>query len=467
MNLSELSHLLQSPLTPSSAENLTYQDVSIDTRTLQPGNLFVAIKGENFDGHDFIQEAEKKGAVAVIVNHACETTPGSAVGWAKDPAAFAGDVPTMPALKVENTIHALGKLSSHHRDQFHIPVIGITGSCGKTTTRALTASILQQCGQTLFSESSFNNDIGMPLTLLRLQEKDQYAVIEMGTNHFGEMSYLTHIVKPTVAMIINAAAVHLEGFGSVAGVCKAKGEIFEGLTPDGTAILNADDAHFEDWKKMIGSRKLLTFSMTQPTDIYAKDISLTPEGKPVFTLVTPQGETQIHLPLLGRHNINNALAAAAVAYAVDAQLAAIKTGLEKTTAVKRRLNHHQLPNGVELIDDSYNASPLAVQAAIDILAQRPGEKILVLGDMRELGDHTDSAHEQIGEYARKAGIDFLYTYGTATALTSKAFGEKAQHFTDQAPLIASLKTNTRSGTSVLVKGSFSMKMGQVVQALLS
>jgi UDP-N-acetylmuramoyl-tripeptide--D-alanyl-D-alanine ligase len=442
MQLSQAAHLLKTTI---PLRDVAFKGISTDTRTLEPGNLFIAIKGPNFDGHHFIEQAAAKNAAAVMLDKSCDSS--------------------LPALLVENTTLAMGQLAAYHRTQFNIPVIGLTGSCGKTTTRALLASILNECGPTLFSERSFNNEIGVPLTLLRLQKEHQYAVIEMGANHFGEIAYLTDIVKPSVALITNAAGAHLEGFGSIAGVCKAKGEIFQGLAKEGVAVLNADDPHLVDWEKMVVPHRCLRFSLSQPVDIYAKEITLTTDGYSEFTLVTPQGETPIHLPLLGRHNIANALAAAACAWAVNAPLSAIKAGLEHATSVAKRLNYYELSDGIYLIDDSYNANPLSVKAAIDTLAEREGEKILVLADMRELGEYTDSAHQEVGAYAKKLAIDRLYTYGTATELTARAFGETAQHFTDLALLIAAVKAKLSSPATLLVKGSRSMKMERVVEAL--
>jgi UDP-N-acetylmuramoyl-tripeptide--D-alanyl-D-alanine ligase len=448
MKLSQAAQLLHAKLLSSDAE---FHGISTDTRTIEPGNLFVAIKGPNFDGHAFIAQAAAKNAAAAIVEDPSQST--------------------LPCLHVENSIKAMGQLAAHHRSQFNIPVVGLTGSCGKTTTRALIASILSECGHTLFSESSFNNEIGVPLSVSRLNHDHQYAVFEMGANHSGEIAYLTHMVKPTVALITNAAAAHLEGFGSIEGVCRAKGEIFEGLSADGTAVLNADDPHCVDWEKMIGSKKLLRFSLSQSlsqqADIYAKDITITHNGNPAFTLVTPVGEAKIQLPLLGQHNVANALAAAACAMAIDIPLPAIKAGLEHAAAVTKRLNFHEVADGMYVIDDTYNANPLSVQAAIDILAKQMGTKILVLADMRELGELTDSAHREVGERARQSGIDLLYTYGTSTALTANTFGEKAQHFTDQTALISALKKDLPFAATILVKGSRSMKMERVVEALVS
>lgn len=443
MKLSTAAALSHGKLIGTDGE---FYGVSTDTRTLNAGDLFVALKGPHFDGHHFINDAAQKNAAAVMVEHSVNTP--------------------LPMLQVNNTLQAIGQLAAHQRQQVDIPVIGITGSCGKTTTRALTASILQQCGQTLFSESSFNNYIGVPLTLLRLRASDQYAVIEMGANHAGEIAYLTHIVKPTVAVITNAAAAHLEGFGSIEGVCKAKGEIFQGLNDNGIGILNADDPHLSDWENMVAPRQILRFSLSKPVAIHAKHIRVNDDGKADFTLVTPIGEVAIHLPLLGQHNVANALAAAAAAYAVNAPLTAIKAGLENTTAVKRRLNMYLTIHGAQLIDDSYNANPLSVQAAIHTLAQRPGEKIFVLGDMRELGENATAYHQEIGQKARQCGINRLYTYGQLSEAATLAFGEKAQHFTDQAALIEALKTQLTSNASLLVKGSLSMGMSKVVEALL-
>lgn len=434
--------------TPLISDNCEFSNISTDTRTLQAGDLFIALTGPNFDGHDFIATAAEKGACAMMVERQTSTP--------------------LPQLIVKNTTEALGLLAAYHRQQFHIPVIGITGSCGKTSTRALTASILNQCGPTLFSESSFNNAIGVPLTLFRLRSDHQYAVIEMGTNHFGEIAYLTQLAKPTIAVITNAAAAHLEFLLDLDGVARAKGEIFLGLDAQGTAVLNADDAQLHVWEKMVQpSCKILRFSLTKPTDFYAKQIEFDSEGKPHFTLVTPLGETNISLPLLGKHNVANALAAAAATYAMGASLAAIKAGLEQSNAVKKRLNAHTLAPEVVLIDDSYNANPLSVTAAIEALAQRGGNTILVLGDMKELGPRAQQHHTDIGQLAKKSGITHLYTYGTLSNAATTAFGDGAQHFTDQTALIDSLKRDVTPPATLLVKGSLSMRMSKVVESLLS
>lgn len=446
MQLSQLTHILSLPPLPAALQALEFHGVSIDTRTLEPGNLFVAIKGAQFDGHDYIAAAAEKGVVAVITDRPCTAS--------------------LPCMVVDNPIHAMGVLAAYQRAQFQGPVIGLTGSCGKTTTRALVASILRHCGQTLSSERSFNNDIGVPLTLLRLCEEDRYAVLEMGANHVGEIAYLTEIVKPTVALITNATESHLEGFGSLAHIRLAKGEIFQGLAVEGTAVINADDPYCAGWEKMAAPRRVVHFSMGTEAEIYAQDITLHGPGYPAFVLVTPLGKTAVRLPLLGRHNVGNALAAAACAYAVGAPLSAIQAGLETVTAVNKRANLHTLAPDVQLIDDTYNANPLSMAAAIAILAQQPHEKVLVFGDMRELGEYSAVAHTEVGKQARASGIDHLYTYGEASALAGQAFGAQTMHFTDQAALIIALKAHLLHPGTLLIKGSRSMQMERVVAALL-
>lgn len=444
MNLSQAAKITNGKLI---GNDIQFSGISTDTRTLKPGDLFIARKGEKLDSHDFVDQILEKQAAAIIVERPLEVA--------------------LPQILVENSDIAFGQIAAFHRDQFNIPLIGVTGSCGKTTVKTMVASILQQCGPTLFSESSFNNAIGMPLSLFNLKPEHQYAVIEMGTNHFGEIAYLTHIAKPTVAIITNAAAAHLEGLKSVEGVSRAKGEIFEGLTADGTAIINADDTYAPYWESLVTPRKILRFGIQQPADITAKNIMLDAHGKAQFTLVTPKGEIIIKLPILGMHNVANALAAAAAALAVDAPLTAIKTGLEAAPGVSKRLREYQSANGARIIDDTYNANPLSFKAAIEILANEKGEKILVLGDMKELGEKSADYHHELGEMARRLGIEKLYAYGEMSQLAAKSFGDQALHFADQAALINSLKNIINAKTTILVKGSRSMHMERVVEAIIN
>lgn len=440
--LSTIQRLLNAEHTGSDA---TFQRVSIDTRTLQPGDLYVAIIGEHLDGHDFIKAAKEKKAAAVLVSKPVDTV--------------------LPTLLVEDTTKALGQWAAYHRNQFHIPIIAITGSCGKTTTRSLIANILQQADTTLSSQKSFNNAIGLPLTLLGLNDTHRYAVLEMGTNHFGEISYLTHIAKPTIALITNAAPVHLEGLKSVEGVSRAKGEIFEGLATDGVAIINADDPFADDWMKLAAPRKCLTFSIEGSADVYAKNIHCDNKEATTFTLVTPDQEIAMTLPLLGKHNVANATAAACIAYALSLSPQHVQTGIRTVVPVDNRLNTYTGHQGAHIINDSYNANPVAFKAAIAILADQPGKRILVSGDMKELGEQAKQYHEELGLEAKKQGIEFMYAYGELSQFTAQAFGENAQHFLDQDTLIAALKPLLDPQTTVLIKGSLSMNMRHIAEAL--
>lgn len=443
MKLSTAAQLLNGQLIGKDQE---FSGVCIDTRKIQPGELFIAIPGKQFDGHDFIDAAEKKKAVAAMLQRSSTTS--------------------LPHIQVKDTIESLGQLAKFHRQQFHLPLIGLTGSCGKTTVKMLIANILSQLGATLANESSFNNEIGTPLTLLRLKSKHRYAVVEMGTNHFGEIAYLTQLAKPNIALITNAAAAHLEGLMNIEGVARAKGEIFQGLSTDGIAIVNADDKHANYWKELIYPRKLYSFGLTQPADFTARDIILNQEGKAQFNLIAPQGEVLIFLPLLGRHNVANALAASAAAYAAGAPLTAIKSGLEASVAVSKRLVEYKTPNNARLIDDSYNANPLSVQAAIELLAQCPGETILILGDMHELGTEAINYHITLGQKAKELGINRLFTYGKLSEYTAESFGTKASHFNDQDALITAVKSLLNAQTTLLIKGSRSTHMENIVQALI-
>lgn len=434
----------------SAAKDATFTGISIDTRTLEPGNLFAATPGERVDGHDFVEEARKKGAAAAIVTRH-----------------VASDI---PQLIVSDIVKALGQLGAAWRDRFDIPFIAVTGSNGKTTTKNMLASILKaachgNADEVLATKGTLNNHYGMPLTLARLSKKHRYAAIEMGMNHFGEIDYLTNLAKPTVAIITNAAAAHLEGVGDVAGVARAKAEIFTGLPDYGIAILNKDDDFYDYWRNQIGNRKHISFGLTTNADVTATLLeSSDPFQK--MTVKTPAGMIDINLPLLGRHNACNALAAIAATLAVDIDLAAIKTGLETMASVPGRLHMLTLPNGVNIIDDTYNANPYSLQAAVDTLAAFPGKRILVLGDMAELGNDAASIHETAGEDIRSAGIDYLFTYGKLSSQTSSAFGDGAFHFNEQDKLINALKPFLHNTTTILVKGSRSMKMEKVLAGLV-
>jgi len=427
-------------------KDATFEFVSIDTRTIKPGELYVAIKGPQFDGHAFLEAAKEKGAVAAIVSEDVKSS--------------------LPTIKVKDTAYALGILGALRREQLiHIPLLAITGSCGKTTTKTMMASILEGCGKTLSSIGTMNNAFGLPLTLLRLTAEHEYAVVEMGANHFEEIAYLTNIARPTVAGITLAGPVHLEGFGNVYGVAQAKGEIFRGLLPEGVALINGDDEQANYWKTLVLSHRKIIFGKTEKADIRAVDITADAIGQPSFTLQTPKGSVHIKLPLLGEHNVTNALAAAAGTFAIGISLEKIKHGLENVPGVNKRLNTYVGLGGATIIDDTYNANPLGVKAALEVLAKREGEKILVLGSMGELGDLAPKYHHEMGEQALAYGVKKLFTYGDLTHFTVKAFGHGAQLFSSHEELIQSLKPHLGPQVNVLVKGSRSTHMETVVSAL--
>lgn len=443
MKLSEIAKQLDSANLIGDTE---FHGISTDTRTIAPHNLFVAIHGEQFDGHHFIDEAIKKQASAILVNRKMDTT--------------------VPQLIVKDTILALGTISAIWRDQFTLPLIGVTGSNGKTTLKNMIASILRAAchddSHVLATEGNLNNNIGAPLMLSRLNAKHRYGVIEMGMNHFGEIAYLTKLVKPQVAIVNNAAAAHLEGLQDVSGVARAKGEIFLGLAQDGTAILNKDDAFYDYWRGLIHKQqKQITFGLHNQADI-----SATLTDSALITLHTPQGNIDINLPLLGNHNVMNALAATAATLAIQISLDAIKKGLEQVQPAPGRLRQHQLANGVKLIDDTYNANPASVKAAINTLATLSGTKILILGDMKELGKNETELHSEIGKKAHDAGIDYLFTFGELTRAATQAFGKNASHFTDREELLTQVRPLIKENVTILIKGSRSMRMEKIVAGLL-
>jgi UDP-N-acetylmuramoyl-tripeptide--D-alanyl-D-alanine ligase len=426
--------------------NASFESVSIDSRTIKNGELFFAIKGENFDGHHFVEEAAKKGAIAAVVSQPVDLK--------------------IPQIIVDDTILALGQLAQWHRQQFNVPVIAVTGSCGKTTTKAMLASIFSQRGKTLSPISSFNNNIGLPLTLLQLDHSYQTVVLELGANHPGEIAGLVKIAKPQVAAVTIVAPVHLEGFGTLENIAAAKGEIFAELDSEGVAVINADDPSSASWQQQLSGKKVLRFARQNEADLSAKDVAMNAEGQAEFTLVTKVGEIRISLPVLGEHNITNALAASACALACDLSLADIKAGLEAMKPVAKRMIRHQLASGAILIDDTYNANPLAFKAAISVLRQTGLPTALVMGDMGELGSDAEQIHRDVGTWVQEAGINQFFTFGRLSAHASAAYGATAKHFTDIQALLEVLRPLLNEKTVVLVKGSRSMRMENVVTALL-
>ncbi len=423
-----------------------FKNIVIDSRAVESGDCFVAIKGEVFDGHQFVADVAKKNVAVVVVSHDVDVT--------------------VPVIKVADTRQALKDIARFYRENRSIPVAAITGSCGKTTVRALLENIVKQRGSVLASKKSFNNDIGLPLTLLQLNASHDFAVLEMGTNHPGEIADLTGIAKPTVAVVTMVAPVHIEHFGSVDAIAREKGAIFEGLASDGVAVINADEHYADLWRKMAGHHRVITFGRDKKADVMVRDIQSMPDGQTHFTLELQAESVDINLPLLGEHNVLNAAAAAAMAHAMNIPMRDIQAGLETAEPEYGRLVEKMGLNGAVIIDDSYNANPASVKAAITLLTHRSLQSILVLGDMKELGDHSRAAHEEVGVFAKQAGVKKLFCYGDNTAYTVRAFGQNAQHFDDYQTLINALKQSVTSDTVVLVKGSRSMKMETVVAALV-
>ena len=426
--------------------NSRFDGVSIDSRAIQPGQLFVALSGPRFDGHDYLNEVAAKGAVAALVER---EVPNSA----------------LPQLLVKDTRQALGQLGALNRAAYDKPVAAITGSSGKTTVKEMLASILRTRGPVLATRGNLNNDLGVPLTLLELAPEHSAAVIELGASRLGEIAYTVAMTKPHVAVLNNAGTAHVGEFGGPDKIVEAKGEIIEGLGADGIAVLNLDDKAFAIWKNRAAGRQVLTFALeNSQADFYASDLGRDARGCPSFTLHSPMGAEPVQLNLLGTHNVANALAAAAAAHALGVSLFGIVTGLNAVQPVKGRAVAQLASNGMRVIDDSYNANPTSMCAAVDILAGFSGRTVLVLGDIGELGEWAEQGHRDVGAYAR-GKVSALYAVGPLMAHAVAAFGEQARHFANQAELIAALGAETDSNTTILIKGSRSAAMENVVAAL--
>ena len=434
-----------------------YTIVSSDTRTLGQGALFVALRGPNFDGNEFVGAALAAGAAGALVD-------------GEQPAA-------LPQIIVADTQAALERAGNGWREQFTIPVVGVAGSNGKTTAKEMTAAILGQMGNCLATRGNLNNHIGVPLTLLRIDTTHRFAVVEMGANRGGEVAALVRIARPTVGMITNAGAEHLEGFGSIEGVARAEGEMVEGLAPTATAVINADDEFADLWRKLTKAQ-VVTFGVQAPADFKAADVRTTigPEGFLThFTLVCPLGSTAITLHMGGRHNVANALAAAAAAAAAGAKLEHIAAGLGAVRAVAGRLQFKKALGGAWIIDDSYNANPSSMRAGIEVLAELEGTKWLVIGDMAELGEYAPAAHTEIGEFARAHGVERLFAMGGLAKLAVDSFGAGGQWFPDAqalaGALLQALAASTASnaaapGVRLLIKGSRVNRLERVVDTLV-
>ena len=425
-----------------------FAGVSTDTRTLRRGELFVALHGPNFDGRDYLGQAHEKGAAGAVVDALVDEGGGSG----------------LPQVVVKDSKRALGLLAAGWREQLGTTVIGITGSNGKTTLKEMTAACLRTTAPTLATQGNLNNDIGMPLMLTRCEEQHRFAVLEMGANHAGEIAYLTALARPNVVAITNAAAAHLEGFGSVDGVARAKGEILCGEARPTIAVLNADDRYFDYWSSLVREVALLSFGIDKPADVRALNIEAD-TGASTFDLRVPGDETPVRLPLAGRHNVLNACAAAAIATSVGIDLSRVRAALEAITPVDGRLQPLAGPGGSTIYDDSYNANPPSTIAAAEYVASLPGDSLLVLGDMAELGNDAAQLHREVGECAARAGIDRLYATGELSRNTVDGFGKGATWFASVEALLDALLPDMGAGTNVLVKGSRSSRMERVVEAL--
>lgn len=432
-------------------KNQEISGVTIDSRKVQSGDLFIAIQGHNFDGHDYVNQALEGGAKAVICSRPL----------AKD----------CPQILVADTRYALGLLARGVKTKLTLKTVAITGSSGKTTVKEMVAAILRQQGEVLSTQGNFNNDIGVPLTLLNLTEEHQYAVIELGANHRGEIAYTTGLVQPDVALINNVSPAHVEGFGDIWGVARAKTEIAKGLSENGVIITNADSDFHDFWMREFGKRQHRVFS-TEATnaDVRAKDITTDKDGCVQFSLFAGGQSVIVPLPLPGRHNVSNALAAAALCLELGISLKDIAQGIASLNAVPGRMNVKQPSPGLRIIDDTYNANVASAKAALDVLATFSGYRVMVLGDMGELGAHARAYHEEVGAHAVEVGIDNLFTLGVLSQSASQVFnGHGGQHFDNRDELVAALSTimqNEKEELTILVKGSRSARMEQVVEALM-
>jgi UDP-N-acetylmuramoyl-tripeptide--D-alanyl-D-alanine ligase len=433
-------------------EDRRFVSVGTDSRTDCSGQLFVALRGERFDGHDHVAAARAAGAVAAMVDHPLPVD--------------------LPQWVVEDTRAGLGALAAAWRDVFPGRIVAITGSNGKTTVKEMVAAILGQVGSVRATRGNLNNDIGMPLTLLSARDED-FLVLEMGANHHGEIGYMTDIARPDVALITNAGRAHLEGFGSVDGVARAKGEIARGLPGEGVFVFAGDSPYAGLWRELSAGRRVLTFGLGGPADLRADlradrsaiRVEWTEAGFSTHVVAHHEGKPiPIALRLAGEHNARNALAAAATALALGIEPGAIQAGLATLMPVKGRLCPRRCGTA-GVIDDTYNANPDSLAAAIQVLAGLSGRRWLVLGDLAELGPEADALHREVGEIAREAGIDRLFSVGILSTSATYAFGEGACHFSDQGDLVRALLSEMCAGDRILVKGSRSARMEQVVEAL--
>ncbi len=421
-----------------------FSRVSTDTRSIQAGDLYVALSGKNFDGNQFVSAAFERGAAAAIVTRAPEVD--------------------IPNINVDDARRALGAIARNNRRQFKGPVVALTGSAGKTSCKEMVSTILQQLGPVLATRGNLNNEIGVPQTLLAIDAQHKYAVVEMGASRQGDISYLCQFAEPDVVLVTNAMPAHMESFGSLQTVAATKGEIFESSSPTSVAVINLDDQFAGQWREQAGERRVVAFSVSDySADVCAKNINSTAKGLR-FLLCYRGEELTVSLALLGRHNVANALAASAACFALGVSISDVRKGLETVKAVPGRLKLLPGKRGITLIDDSYNANPGAVKAAVDVLAEFGDASCLVLGTMAELGEQAEALHREVGRYTREAGINRLLAVGEWADAVVDGFGEGASGFDDMKALLAACEENTEASV-VLVKGSRSAGMERVVELL--
>lgn len=442
VRLNQLIQVLRGELVGADA---AVNGVSIDTRSLQPGQLFFAIKGENSDGHAYLEQAKAAGASAAVVEHRVENIE-------------------LPQLIVGNCRLALGQLAAWWRAQLSCKVVALTGSNGKTTVKEMLAAILALEGKTLATRGNLNNDLGMPLTLLSVGREHEFAVLEMGANNPGEIEYLTHIVRPDVALVNNAGPAHLEGFGDLRGVARAKGEIYSGLSANGVAIINADDEFADYWRSICADKRSMNFGLERPVEIQGRWQAATS----TLSIQTPAAVGEAVLQLLGRHNASNALAAATTALAAGASFEHVLQGLASVQVVGGRLQRRQARAGFTVIDDSYNANPASLLAGAGVAAEMAGDSgaaWLAMGDLGELGPDSEEIHKSLGNELRQQGIQRLFTLGTQSAQTAEVFGEGGLACDSVQALADAVEASAGPEVVLLVKGSRTSRMERVVHAL--
>jgi UDP-N-acetylmuramoyl-tripeptide--D-alanyl-D-alanine ligase len=432
----------------ASGERVAFSGVCSDSRAISPGDLFVALTGERFDGHEYVAEALRRGAVAALVSRRV------------------GAGQALPQVVVKDTRAALGRLGAAWRARFSLPVLALTGSNGKTTVKEMLASILAaHCGgraDVLATEGNLNNDIGVPLMLLKLRDHHRFGVFEMGMNHAGEIDYLARLASPGVALVNNAHRAHIGILGSLEAIAQAKGEIYAGLRAGGIALVNEDDPFANYWKGLAAHRSVITFGTAESANVRGL-VGDGPAGQVRF--VTPLDAFAVTLQVPGEHNARNAIAACAAAFALEIPPRAIQAGLAAFAGTKGRLQRREGVGGAAVLDDTYNANPDSMKAAIRVLSRIPGRRVFVMGDMGELGDGEASLHAEVGAFAKGTGIERLLAIGPQSLHAVEAFGEGAAHFPAIAALVEAAIAEAKPGTTILVKGSRFMQMERVVERL--